>query len=152
MIVRRAGLRSGQEDGREWLYYSDEGRLTQYGAYVETLRPGAGTGDKHWHEKEDELLYVLAGALTVIENDAEVVLHPGDAACWPAGKPVAHTVVNRSAAPCTYLIVGTRMTHDVCHYPDSGRVQYTEGEHWRIEGPDGDVLKSGRCKSPPGRD
>lgn len=152
MIVRRAGLRTEQEDGREWLYYSDEGGLTQYGAYVDTLQPGVRSSDKHWHENEDEFLYVLAGEVTVIEDEVEAVLHPGDAACWPAGKSIAHTVANGSAAPCSYLIVGTRVTHDTCHYPESGQVLYTEGEEWRIEGPDGKVLKSGRCKSPPGRD
>jgi uncharacterized cupin superfamily protein len=152
MIVRRAGLRTGREEGREWLYYSDAGELTQYGAYVETLQPGASTSDEHWHEKEDEFLYVLAGELTVVEDGCEVTLLPADAACWPAGKPVGHTVVNRSSAPCTFLIVGTRVAHDICHYSKSGQVLYTEGETWRVEGPDGTVLKSGRCKSPPGRD
>jgi uncharacterized cupin superfamily protein len=119
---------------------------------VETLQPGAVPPDKHWHEREDEFLYVLAGELTVIEDQTDAALLAGDAACWPAGEPVAHTVVNRSAAPCTYLIVGTRVTHDACHYPESGRVLYTEGEQWRIEEADGRVLRSGRCKSPPGRD
>ena len=152
MVVRRAGLRSGREGNREWLYYSDDGGLTQFGAYVETLHPGARSSDKHWHEKEDEFLYVLAGEVTVVEGETEAVLRSGDAACWPAGKPVPHTVANRSAATCTYLIVGTRVTHDVCHYSESGQVLYTEGEEWRIEDPDGKVLKSGRCKSPPGRD
>ena len=152
MIVRRTGLRSGQDGPREWLYYSDTGALTQYGAYVETMQPGAPPAEKHWHEQEDEFLYVLAGELTVVEGETEAVLHPGDAACWPAGRPVAHTIANRSAAPCTYLIVGTRVTHDICHYPDSGRALHTEGEAWRIEAADGTVLRSGPCKSPPGRD
>jgi uncharacterized cupin superfamily protein len=152
MIVRRAGLRSGKEGDREWLYYSDAGGLTQYGAYVETMQPGERSSDPHWHAKEDEFLYVLSGEVTVIEDGVEAVLRPGDAACWPAGKPVAHTVVNRSAAPCTYLIVGTRLTHDVCTYPETGRTQYQEGTHWRIEDRDGNVLKSGTSKSPPGRD
>lgn len=152
MIVRRTGLRSGREGGREWLYYSDTGGLTQYGAYVETLQSGARSSEKHWHEKEDEFIYALAGEVTVMEDDAETVLRPGDAACWPAGKPIAHAVTNRSATPCTYLIVGTRVTHDACHYAESGRVLFTEGEEWRIEDSDGKVLKSGRCKSPPGRD
>lgn len=152
MIVRRAGLRSGREGDREWLYYSDAGGLTHYGVYVETLQPGARSSEKHWHEKEDEFLYVLEGEATVIEDDVEEVLRPGDGACWSAGTPVAHTVVNRSAVPCTFLIVGTRVTHDRCHYPESGRVLYTEGETWRVEGSDGAVLKSGRCKSPPGRE
>ncbi|MDJ0916487.1 MAG: cupin domain-containing protein [Woeseiaceae bacterium] len=152
MIIRRAGLRMARENGREWLYYSDEGGLTQFGAYVDTLQPGATSSEKHWHEQEDEFLYVLDGELTVIEDDVETVLHPGDSACWPAGEPVAHTVANRSAEACSYLIVGTRVTHDACHYPDSGQTLYTEGEQWRIENADGDVLKTGRCKSPPGRD
>ena len=152
MIVRKAGLRSKQEDDREWHYYSDEGNLTQFGAYVDTLQPGAGSSEKHWHENEDEFIYVLTGEVTVIENDEETVLRAGDAACWPAGVRIAHTVQNQSANLCSYLTVGTRVTHDICHYPGSGEVLYTEGEQWRIENADGKVLKSGQCKSPPGRD
>ena len=60
--------------------------------------------------------------------------------------------MNRSQAPCSYLIVGTRVTHDVCHYPESGRVLHTEGEEWRIEARDGKVLVAGKTKSPPGRE
>src|SRR5712664_4262100 len=116
----------------EWLRYSDAGGLTQYGAYVVTLQPGSRSSNRHWHEKEDEFLYVLAGEATVIEEDGAHLLHPGDAACWPSGVANAHHVVNRSGAPCSYLIVGTRVTHDVCHYPDIGRVLHTEGETWRI--------------------
>jgi uncharacterized cupin superfamily protein len=152
MIIRKNGVRRGQEGAREWLHYSDAGGLTHFGAYVETLQPGARSSERHWHEKEDEFLYLLSGEATVIEDDGEHVLRPGDAACWPAGFANAHTVVNRSSTPCVYVIVGTRATHDVCHYPDTGRVLYTEGEHWRMEGPNREVLKSGRCKSPPGRD
>jgi len=152
MIVRKAGSRTGFEDGRGWFYYSDDGGLSQFGAYVDTLEPGAQSSDKHWHENEDEFLYVLAGEVTVIEDEVESVLHPGDAACWPAGKSIAHTVANQTSAPCSYLMVGTRVTQDACHYPESGQTLYTEGEQWRIESPEGKVLKSGRCKSPPGRD
>jgi len=152
MIVTKKGVRSAGAAPRTWLHYSDDGGLTQFGAYVETLQPGAGTGERHWHEKEDEFLYVLEGEATVVENAGETVLRPGDAAAWPGGVPNAHCVVNRSAAPCTYMIVGTRVTHDVCHYPDSGRVQHQEGEDWRVEEADGTVVRSGRSRSPPGRD
>ena len=152
MIVRRAGLRKGIKSDREWLHYSDEGGLTQFGVYVDTLFAGAKSSDKHWHEQEDEFLFVLAGEVKVIEDDTEALLLPGDSACWPAGTHIAHTVENRSLKPCTYLMVGTRVTHDACHYPESGQVLYTEGEQWRIESADGAILNSGRCKSPPGRD
>lgn len=123
---------------------SDDGGLTQFGAYVETLEPGSRSSDRHWHEQEDEFLYMLTGEATLVEDDGEHVMRPGDAACWPAGVANAHHLVNRSAAPCSYLIVGTRVSHDVCHYPDSGRTLYTEGNAWRIEDAAGHVIKSGQ--------
>ena len=122
---------------------SEDGGLKQFGAYIETLEPGARSSDRHWHEQEDEFLYVLSGEATVIEDDGEHLLVSGDTACWPAGTPNAHHVVNRSGVPCSYLIVGTRVSHDVCHYPDSGRTLYTEGDKWRLEDAGGQVVKSG---------
>lgn len=136
MIVRRDGapVDPGSGEGTERLRYSDAGGLTQFGAYAETLRPGARSSDRHWHEEEDEFLYVLSGEATVIEDDGAHPLRPGDAACWPAGAPNAHQVVNRSDAPCTYLIFGTRMARDTVHYPDTGRVQRDfEDGTWRLE-------------------
>jgi len=123
---------------------SEDGGLKQFGAYVETLDPGSRSSDRHWHESEDEFLYVLSGEPTVIEDDGEHLLKPGDAACWPAGTANAHHVVNKASTPCSYLIVGTRLSHDVCHYPDSGKTLYSEGETWRVEDAAGQVLRSGR--------
>ncbi len=152
MIIRKGALRSDQgTEGRgerlgafESLRYSDVGGLTQFGAYVETLQPGSRSSDRHWHEKEAEFLYMLSGVATVIEEDGDHLLHPGDAACWPAGEANAHQVVNHSSAPCTYLIFGTRATHDICHYPDVGKIQYTEGDTWRLHRTDGKLIKSGK--------
>lgn len=122
---------------------SNAGGITQYGAYVQTLMPGARASVRHWHEKEDEFMYVLSGEITVTEHDGDHVLGPGDAAAWPAGVPNAHTASNRSDAPATYLIVGTRVRHDVCHYPDVGRTLYTEGDTWRLTDASGAVIRSG---------
>ena len=125
------------------LLYSSCGGLTQFGAYVETLDPGARSSDRHWHEQEDEFLYVLTGEVTVVEDDGRHLLRPGDAACWPAGVPNAHQVVNQSDEPCRYLIVGTRPSHDVCHYTDLKQVLHTEGNTWRIVSDTGEHLAGG---------
>lgn len=122
---------------------SDAGGLSQYGAYVQTLHPGARSSNNHWHENEDEFLYVLAGEVTVTEDGRAEVLVPGDAACWPAGVARAHHVCNRSDAPCSYLIVGTRVERDVCHYPDTGRTLHRIGNDWRLLDADGQVFKTG---------
>jgi uncharacterized cupin superfamily protein len=154
MIVRKNAPRvdkttSDTHGTVETARYSDAGGISQYGSYVQTLLPGAMSSDRHWHEEEDEFLYVLAGEVTVTENDGEHQLGPGDAACWPAGVANAHHVTNNSDAPCSYLIVGTRVTNDICHYPDTGRTLHTEGQNWRIVDADGATLKSGHILGVP---
>ena len=98
--------------------YSRAGGLTQFGAFVETLEPGSASSDRHWHEEEDELVYLLDGEATLVEDTGAQVMRPGDAACWKAGEANAHHLVNRSGPPCSYLVVGTRAPADRVHYAD----------------------------------
>jgi uncharacterized cupin superfamily protein len=144
---RGAEGRAEQYGAFERLRYSDAGGLTQFGAHVETLHPGSRSSERHWHEEEDEFLFVLSGEATVIEEDGAHLLGPGDAACWPAGVANAHQVVNRSDAPCTYLIFGTRMAHEVIRYPDVEKVGYIEGEAWRLHrSDDGALIMEGKTE------
>lgn len=154
MIVRRGQPSVHSKDASyelgafETAHFSDAGGLTQFGAYLETLQPGSRSSERHWHEQEDEFLYLISGEAVVVENDGEQVLQPGDAACWPAGVDNAHCVVNRADEPCSYLIVGTRPSHDVCHYPDSGRTLHTEGATWRLVEANGTVIRQGQTQTP----
>ena len=93
------------------------GGLTQFGVAFETLLPGGQSSQPHWHEREDEFLYMLDGRLTVVEDGSETEIGPGDACCWKAGDTVAHALINRSDRPATYLIAGTNHDDEVCHYP-----------------------------------
>lgn len=102
----------------EAILYSDAGGLTQFGHKVETLGPGCASSNRHWHEEEDEMAYVLSGEVTLVEDDGETALRPGDAACWRAGSPTAHHLVNRSDGPASYLVVGTRSANDTVHYTE----------------------------------
>lgn len=101
---------------------SDAGGLTQFGAYVETLPPGAYSSMPHWHKEEDEFIYILDGEVTLHEGADSHVLRPGDAATFRAGDAVAHCLQNRGEGPCRYLIVGTRKAFDVITYPRHDRV------------------------------
>lgn len=91
--------------------------LSLFGVHLERLPPGSRSSHRHWHETEDEFIYVIAGALVLIE-DHETPLHAGDAAGWQAGHPVAHCLENRSDRDAVLLVVGTRSSNDVVHYPD----------------------------------
>lgn len=100
------------------LLLSDAGGLTQFGAFLETLPPGSFSSHKHWHEKEDEFIFVIAGTVTLNEDDSLTEMRPGDAATFKAGVAVGHRLENRSDAPVSYLVVGTRSPDDVVHYTD----------------------------------
>lgn len=105
---------------------SDPGGITQFGAFIETLPPGSASGHRHWHEDEDEMIYMLAGEVVLVE-DLETTLQAGDAACWPAGLAVGHRLDNRSAAPASYLVIGSRHVADVVHYTDHDLTTHANG-------------------------
>ena len=122
---------------------SDAAGLRQFGAYLQTLAPGAATGEMHWHTAEDEFLFVLDGTATLQDEDGNTDLAPGDAACFRHGEPKGHAMVNRGLAPCRWLIVGARALGDRCHYVESGRRQINTSDDWHIESSDGLHLNGG---------
>jgi uncharacterized cupin superfamily protein len=105
--------------GRAWAAAGAAGGLTQFGANLVTLAPGAWSSQRHWHSHEDELVVMLSGEAVLVEDGGETRLVPGDIACFPAGVANGHHLQNRSASPCVFLAVGTdHITVDECHYPD----------------------------------
>lgn len=103
-------------------WISEAGALTQFGAFIEVLQPGCKSSVKHWHEAEDELVYVLEGEITVVEGASEVTLCAGSAATFRAGVPVGHHLHNRSNKATRCLVVGTRAPVDRITYPDHDRI------------------------------
>ena len=92
--------------------------LTHFGVNVCTLKPGAASSQRHWHENEDELVYVLQGEVVLREDDGEIVLKPGNAAAWKAGVANGHCIVNRSNRDAVFIEVGTRAPSEKAHYSD----------------------------------
>src|SRR6202167_2858437 len=77
--------------------------LDQFGVNLTTLRPGAASSLRHWHQQEDELVYVLEGEVVLVEDGVETVLKPGDAAGFKANVPNGHQLVNKSGRDAVYL-------------------------------------------------
>ncbi|MGC1496427.1 MAG: cupin domain-containing protein [Sulfitobacter sp.] len=105
---------------------SDTGNLSHFGAFIEELPPGSHSSYAHWHRSEDEMVLVLSGEVVAFEDGVATTLYPGDAACWKAGDPVAHTLHNQSNAPVRYVVIGTRSPQDVVTYPDRDRVLHLD--------------------------
>jgi uncharacterized cupin superfamily protein len=95
------------------------------------------------------MLLVISGELTVTENDVDCVLRGGDATCWLAGAAVAHTASNRSNAPCSFFVVGTRASEDVTHYEEIGQIMRVDDNGWQFIDRDGRVLSEGSATENP---
>ncbi len=105
-------------EGRHKQALGDAGGLTQFGVNLTRIAPGSASALRHWHEAEDEFIYMLDGELVLVENDGETVLKPGDAAAFKAGSGNGHRLLNRTTRDAVYLEVGTRASADRVHYPD----------------------------------
>jgi uncharacterized cupin superfamily protein len=119
-------------DGREWQSLGDAVGLTQFGVNLFRLKPGAASSARHWHEQEDEFVYVLEGELVLIEDDGETVVRPGDAAGFKAGVPNGHHLMNRTARDAVFLVVGTRAPRERCHYSEIDLVHDQDGDRYRL--------------------
>jgi uncharacterized cupin superfamily protein len=119
--------------GREKQRIGDAAGLTQFGVNVTRIKAGSASALRHWHEQEDEFIYMIEGELVLQENDGETVLKPGDAAGFKAGSGIAHCLINRTQRDAVYLEVGTRAKSERVHYPDA---QTTRTRPGGVVGPD----------------
>lgn len=122
------------------LTLGDQAGLTQFGVHLERLPPGSRSSFRHWHETEDEFVYVIDGELVLIE-ETETPLQAGDAAAWRAGSPVGHCLENRSRQTATILLVGTKAKAGVVHYPDYDLVMRHDESGRRFSRGDGTPLE-----------
>ena len=105
-------------EGRQRKRLGNAAGLDQFGVNLTTLKPGAASALRYWHEKEDELVFVLEGEVVLVENSGETVLKPGEAAGFKANSRDGHHLVNKSNRDAVYLEIGTRSKHERAEYPD----------------------------------
>jgi len=96
----------------------DAGGLVDFGVNLLHLPPGSWSSQRHWHSHEDELVYVLQGEVTLVEDGSETVLQAGDCATFPKDSGNGHHIINRSDATAVLLEVGSRSWDDLTTYVD----------------------------------
>ncbi|WP_448598150.1 cupin domain-containing protein [Thermoleptolyngbya sp.] len=116
--------------GRSKRRLGDAAGLKNFGVNLVTLEPGAMSALRHWHQRQDEFIYVLAGEVVLMTHAGEQVLTAGMAAGFLAGEANGHHLVNRSAAPAMFLEVGDRTPDDQITYPDDDLVAVAEEAGW----------------------
>jgi uncharacterized cupin superfamily protein len=126
--------------GRSSLRLGDAGGLTQFGANLVILAPGAKSSLRHWHQHEDEFVMVTMGACTLVQDAGETVMVAGDCAAFPAGSTDGHHFINHTGTEARFLVVGTKARHEVATYSDvdmvvhidkgSARFTHKDGTEW----------------------
>lgn len=86
------------------------------------LPPGRAACPFHYHQREDEVFFVLSGRGVLRYGDALRELSPGDCVSCPAGTGVAHQIANPYDEDLVYLAIGINDDHEVCVYPDTDKV------------------------------
>ncbi len=106
-------------EGRRKKRLGDSVGITQFGVNFTILEPGAQSALRHWHEGEDEFIYVLSGELTLIDESGEHTLQSESFCGFPAGIRNGHHIVNMGGEPASFLEIGSRRPgEDTAHYPD----------------------------------
>ena len=92
--------------------------LTNFGVNLTRLAPGAMSALRHAHTRQDEFVYILEGAPTLLTDAGRTPLEPGMCAGFRAGTGDAHHLVNETGADVVYLEIGDRTPGDGATYPD----------------------------------
>jgi uncharacterized cupin superfamily protein len=79
--------------------------LTDFGVSHVTLKPGAWSSQRHWHEGEDEFLVMVSGEAVLVEDDGRTVMRAGDCAAWPKGVRNGHHLINESGEDCVFVVM-----------------------------------------------
>jgi uncharacterized cupin superfamily protein len=96
---------------------SAAGALDDFVATHVVVPPGGWSSQRHWHEGEDEIVVLLSGAATLVDDDGAHAMAAGDIAVFRKGEANAHHIRNTGALPCVLFAVSLPERSTV-HYPD----------------------------------
>jgi uncharacterized cupin superfamily protein len=92
------------------------------GYNVSAVPPGKAAYPFHSHRENEELFLVLAGSGEIRIGSEVHSLRQGDLiACPPGGPETAHQIRNTGTVELRYLAISTRLSPEICDYPDSGK-------------------------------
>lgn len=113
----------GEHWGHAWKVLTPSmGRMGRLGVSQTRLPPGRVAVPFHAHQREDEVFFVLSGRGLLRYGESVRELRAGDCVSCPAGTGIAHQIGNPFDEDLVYLAIGMNDPHEVCTYPDSGKV------------------------------
>ncbi|HEX7037964.1 MAG TPA: cupin domain-containing protein [Pseudomonadales bacterium] len=90
--------------------------MQRIGLHLIRLEPGRDSTQHHYHDADEEFIYVLAGRGIARIGEQRFEIGPGDFMGFPAPSP-AHSLTNPFDEDLVYLVGGERNPVDAVHYP-----------------------------------
>lgn len=90
--------------------------LGAIGAHLVRLEPGRDSTTHHFHDADEEFIYILSGRGIAQIGSDKFEVGPGDFMGFTAPSP-AHSLENPFAEDLLYLVGGERNAVDLVHYP-----------------------------------
>jgi uncharacterized cupin superfamily protein len=106
-----------QVQGRWYRRLAPATGIADFGASHVVLKPGAWSSQRHWHEGEDELVVMVAGAAVLVDDQGRHPMRQGDIAAFPKNDGNGHVLINESTEDCVFVAIGRPSATD-CHYPE----------------------------------
>ena len=92
------------------------------GYNLTAVPPGKRAFPFHNHHVNEEMFFILDGSGEVRIGDHTWPVRAGDiVACPPGGPDTAHQLRNTGDTELKYLAVSTKLSPELCEYPDSGK-------------------------------
>lgn len=124
--------------GRDKQVLGDLFGLKNFGVNRATIKPGGISALRHWHTRQDEFVYILAGTATLVMDGGETLLRAGMCVGFRAGEANGHMLANRGTEDVVYLEVGDRTAGDSATYPDDDiQAVMGAGGQWQFLRKDG---------------
>jgi uncharacterized cupin superfamily protein len=106
--------------------------LTGFGFHLIEVEPGHETSEFHAHHYEDEAIFILDGEATAEIDGTDHTVSSGDFLGYRKGG-AAHNLRNSGDTTLRCLVVGERLSHDVCDYPKlQKRLYRNAGMEWDV--------------------
>lgn len=85
------------------------------------IPPGKESFIPHAHGLQEEFIYVLEGAATVVIGETRVAVGPGDFVGFPTDG-VTHHLINTGTRDLVYLMGGEHTDLEISHFPSIGKL------------------------------
>lgn len=83
----------------------------------EIIRPNSKSSGAHFHTETDEIIYILEGSITAVEDETEVALSAGDSILFERQSEKYHFLKNESQSDCVALVIRRKMAVEDVVFP-----------------------------------